>query len=77
MVAIKIYKRMWYLMLKCMKLDSFIGKYVLLKSSQDTEKFNRSITFELTENVAKRIISKIDKYLNHFTCGFFKPSDNW
>lgn len=48
-----------------MKLSSFVGKYVLLKLSQDTEKFNRSITFELTENVAKRIIFKIDKDLNH------------
>lgn len=49
-----------------MKTGSFGGKCILFKLSRDTEKLNRQITFKLTENVAKRTISKMAKDLSHF-----------
>lgn len=35
-------------------MGNIVGKYILLKLSQGKEKLNRSIIFELTENVAKK-----------------------
>ena len=44
--VIEIDKRIWYSILTSVKTGSFVGKYVLLKLSQDKEKLNRPVTLK-------------------------------